>query len=111
MKNAEKERGIWSALRCWGLYGAAIAFGVLLALFLITLVGFFCGYADTLEHVFWVIEETDEFSAGGRFTRDLALALLAFGGIGMAAWRNREMSRQAKAALNQAEARAHSISR
>ena len=103
MTNAGQERGIWSALRCWGLYGAAIAFGVLLALFLITLVGFFCGYADTLA-CFLGYRGTDEFSAGGRFTRDLALALLAFGGIGMAAWRNREMSRQAKAALNQAEA-------
>ena len=103
MTNAGQERGESSTLRWLVLLGVMIAFVALLALFLITLVGFFCGYADTLA-CFFGYRGTDEFSAGGRFTRDLALALLAFGGIGMAAWRNREMSRQAEAALNQAEA-------
>ena len=97
MTNAEKGCGIWSALRRRGVYCAAIAFGVLLALFL-TLVGFGC--VDALAH-FFGYRGTDEFSAGGRFTRDLLLALLALGGIGMAAWRNREMSRQADAAQKQ----------
>ena len=97
MKNAGKGCGIWSALCRRGVYCATIAFGVLLALFL-ALVGFGC--VDALAH-FFGYRRTDEFSAGGRFTRDLLLALLAFGGIAMAAWRNREMSRQADAAQEQ----------
>ena len=100
MKNAGQERGIWGALRCWGpfvlrclaLLGAMIA--------LIALVGF--GYADIWAY-FFGYRGMDEFSAGGRFTRDLLLALLALVGIGMAAWRNQEMSRQSNAALKQAE--------
>ena len=115
MKNAEQERGesiditnaeergIWGALLLWVLRGATIAFVVLLALFLIG------EYVDYFKHVDAFAEKigykkANGLSAGGRFTRDLALALLALGGIAMAAWRNREMSRQAKAALNQAEA-------
>ena len=92
----------WGILRRWELL-AKIAFFVLLALFLFTLAGFYFGYADTLAY-FLGYRGTNEFSAGGRFMRDLALALLALGGIAMAAWRNREMSRQADAALNQSRA-------
>ena len=87
-------------MRRWGLRGATIAFVVLLALFLIG------EYVDYFKHVDAFAEKigykkANGLSAGGRFTRDLALALLAFGGIGMAAWRNREMSRQADAARDQ----------
>ena len=103
MKNAGQERGGSSGLRRWGLRGAAIAFGVLLALFLITLAGFHFGYADTLAG-FFGHEKTDGLSAGGHFARNLGFGLLALGGIAMAAWRNREMSRQADAALNQSRA-------
>ena len=111
MKNAEQERGIWSALRYWGLFalrglpllGAAIAFVALLALFFITLAGFHFGYADKLAD-FFGHEKTDGLSAGGHFARNLGFALLALGGIAMAAWRNREMSRQAEAALTQSRA-------
>ena len=97
--NAE-ERGIWGALLLWVLRGATIAFVVLLALLL---------YADLFNSVDAFAKKIgyqneNELSAGGHFTRDLALALLALGGIGMAAWRNREMSRQADAALDQAKA-------
>ena len=111
MKNAGQERGIWSALCYWGLFalrglpllGAAIAFVALLALFFITLAGFHFGYADKLAD-FFGHEKTDGLSAGGHFARNLGFALLALGGIAMAAWRNREMSRQADAALNQSRA-------
>ena len=92
----------WGILRCLACL-ATILFVALLALFLITLAGFHFGYADTLAG-FFGHKKTDGLSAGGHFARNLGFALLALGGIGMAAWRNREMSRQAKAALNQAEA-------
>ena len=98
MKNAEQERGGSSGLLRWALFGA-IAFIALLALIR---VGFSCGYVDTLADSFGY-EKTDGLSAGAHFVRDAALALLAFGGIGMAAWRNREMSRQADAARDQIE--------
>ena len=101
MTNAEQERGGSSGLLRWALFGA-IALVVLLALFLITLVGF--GYADTVAY-FLGYRETSEFSAGGRFTRDLLLALSALvSGTAIMAWRIWVMSRQADAALNQSRA-------
>ena len=96
MTNAGQKRGESSGLLRWALFGA-IAFIALLALIR---VGFSCGYVDTLADSFGY-EKTDGLSAGAHFVRDAALALLAFGGIGMAAWRNREMSRQADAAQKQ----------
>ena len=101
MTNAEQERGGSSGLLRWALFGA-IALVVLLTLFLITLVGF--GYADTVAY-FLGYRETSEFSAGGRFTRDLLLALSALvSGTAIMAWRIWVMSRQADAALNQSRA-------
>ena len=92
----------WGILRCLACL-ATILFVALLALFLITLAGFHFGYADTLAG-FFGHKKTDGLSAGGHFARNLGFALLALGGIAMAAWRNREMSRQADAALDQAKA-------
>ena len=92
----------WGILRCLACL-ATILFVALLALFLITLAGFHFGYADTLAG-FFGHKKTDGLSAGGHFARNLGFALLALGGIAMAAWRNREMSRQADAALNQSRA-------
>ena len=97
MKNTEQER---SGMHRWALRGATIAFVVLLALFLITLAGFFGNYADKLAD-FFGHGNGGGLSGGGHFARNLGLALLALGGIAMAAWRNREMSRQADAALDQ----------
>ena len=118
MKNAGQERRGSSALRrskllelrrCalldlryLALFGA-IVFVVLFLLILSTMVGFYFGYADTLAG-FFGHEKTDGLSAGGHFARNLGLGLLALGGIGMAAWRNREMSRQADAETDQANA-------
>ena len=108
MKNAEQERGIWSTLRCWALFAwrglpllGAIVFIAMFLLILSTLVGFYFGYADTLAD-FFGHKKTDGLSAGGHFARNLGFALLALGGIAMAAWRNWEMSRQSDAALKQA---------
>ena len=100
MTNAEKEREGSIVLRRLVLYGATIVFAVLFVLLLIMLAGFFYGYADAWA-IFFGYKGTEELLASGRFTRDLALALLALGGITMAAWRNREMSRQADAARDQ----------
>ena len=106
MKNAEKGREIWSALRCWALF-AWRGLPLLDSVYRVAFADFkhtgrllFC-YADTLAD-FLGYKKTDGLSAGGRFARDLGLALLALGGIAMAAWRNWEMSRQADAALKQA---------
>ena len=107
MKNVEQERGIWGALRRWGLHGAMIAFVALLALFLITLVGFFFDYGDepyaNKLASFFGYEGDVDLSGSGLFTRDLGVGLFALGGIAMAAWRNWEMSRQADAAQKQIE--------
>ena len=101
MTNAGQKRGGSSGLLRWALFGA-IALVVLLALFLITLVGF--GYVDTVAY-FLGYRETSEFSAGGRFTRDLLLALSALvSGTAIMAGRVWVMSRQADAALNQSRA-------
>ena len=96
MKNAEQKCGGSSGLLRWALFGA-IAFIALLALIR---VGFSCGYVDTLAGSFGY-EKTDGLSAGAHFARDAALALLASISIGMVAWRNREVSRQADAARDQ----------
>ena len=108
MKNAEKGREIWGALRCWALFAwrglpllGAIVFIAMFLLILSTLVGFYFDYADTLAD-FFGHKKTDGLSAGGHFARNLGFALLALGGIAMAAWRNWEMSRQSDAALKQA---------
>ena len=106
MKNAEKGRGIWSALSRWGLFalrclallGVMIVLFALNSLFLVNAIG--SGYFDTLAD-FFGYGETDGLSAGAHFARNLALALLALVGIVMAAWRNLEMSRQADAAQKQ----------
>ena len=101
MTNAGQKRGGSSGLLRWALFGA-IALVVLLALFLITLVGF--GYVDTVAY-FLGYRETSGFSAGGRFTRDLLLALSALvSGTAIMAGRVWVMSRQADAALNQSRA-------
>ena len=96
MKKAGQKRGIWGALLRWVLRGATIAFIAFLALVVI----------DKFDEIVKIsgYKENDKVSAGAHFVRDLALVLLALGGIAMAAWRNREMSRQAEAALYQAEA-------
>ena len=103
MTNAGQKRGGSSGLLRWALRGATIAFVALLTLFLITLAGFCFGYADKLAD-FFGHEKTDGLSAGGHFALNLGSALLVLGGIIVTAeWRNRDMSRQADAALNQAD--------
>ena len=93
----------WNALRGMSLLGAMIAFGVSFALFLTAVFGFVFDYADKLAGLFGH-EKTEGLSAGAHFARNLGFGLLAFIGILMAAWRNREMSRQADAEIDQAKA-------
>ena len=93
----------WNALRGLSLLGAMIAFGVSFALFLTAVFGFVFDYADKLAGLFGY-EKTEGLSAGAHFARNLGFGLLAFIGILMAAWRNREMSRQADAEIDQAKA-------
>ena len=105
MTNAGQERGGSSAWRRLVLLGVMIAFVAWFVLFLIMLGGFFFKhegklYADILA-CFFGHEKTQELTAGGHFARNLGFGLLALGGITMAAWRNREMSRQAEAAQKQ----------
>ena len=113
MKNAEKGRGgsiglrRWALLalrcllRCLALLGwiiASLASLAFLALFFMVVSGHVDTWANFFGH-----KETDGLSAGAHFARNLGFGLLALIGILMAAWRNREMSRQADAARDQIE--------
>ena len=112
MKNAEKGRGgsiglrRWALLalrcllRCLALLGwiiASLAFLAFLALFFMVVSGHVDTWANFFGH-----KETDGLSAGAHFVRNVGIGLLALIGIGIAVWRNREMSRQSDAAISQA---------